>query len=160
MGKEVKDSKIEEIVDIDLKKEVNNIEEALDKDTALNKEAVKAAAAKIEKARKEITEAEAEKAIYQSEYLSEMQRLHLQRKRREIKADKAYLDFIGKDGLTKDLFEGKLLPREFEAKVDEAKKVKAEAYKAAAKRFDEYHETLKTKYKGYWVHGWFDPVWR
>lgn len=159
MGKE-KDLPKEEVFDANLEKEVGGIEESLDKDVQLNKEAIKAAAEKIEKQRKDTKLEDAQRAIYKKEYMIELQKLHMRKMRRQEAASKKFMIAIGdKEGLGKDLLEGKLDSAEFDKKIAEAIKAKNDAYKEADKVFADYKVKMDKKYECYWHRGWNDPVW-
>lgn len=158
MGKDEK-KPAEEILEVDLKKEVGNIEETLDKDVALNKEAIELAAKKINEDRKEVVLEDAKKALYKKEYLIEMQRLHMQKMRRQESASKKFMVAIGDEGLGGELASGKLTPKEFDDKIRKAIETKNEAYRDADRKFSEYHTKMRSKYQGFWIRSWEDPVW-
>lgn len=118
---------------------------------------VKAAIEKNKKDKDDRQIRELQSVLNESEYTEKKAVLQLRQRRAEDKATKKRLEAV--KAAKAELFEGKITPRQFQEKKQEAYKEQSKSYDEASKEYNKLVRELRDAYPGYYSYEWDENRW-
>lgn len=129
-----------------------NIAEIISKGNLANSDNVKAAMEKNKKDKDERQIQELQNCMNEAEYTEKKAVLQLRQRRAEDKATKKRLEAV--KAAEAELLDGKITPRQYQEKKQEAYKEQSKAYDEAAKEYNKLVRELRDGYPGYYSYEW------